>query len=78
MGEHSARIVRMGNKRRILVTTRETIYVTRNIQAPSRNHCCSGKAKSITYFSVCAPAWVCVRACMCEWVHGRCDVFARV
>jgi hypothetical protein len=27
------------------------------------NHCCRGKAKSITYFCVCE----CVRACVCAW-----------
>ena len=29
--------------------TREAMYVWRNIEARSRNHCCSGKAISITY-----------------------------
>ena len=29
--------------------TREAVYVQRNIEACSRNHCCRGKARSITY-----------------------------
>jgi hypothetical protein len=30
--------------------TRQTIYVERNIGVPSFNHCCSGKAITITYY----------------------------
>ena len=34
------------------------MYVKRNIEARSRNNCCCGKAISITYWSVCAYAYV--------------------
>jgi hypothetical protein len=33
-----------------LFITRQAMYAERNSQARSRNHCCSGKAKNITYF----------------------------
>jgi hypothetical protein len=29
--------------------TRQAMYVLRNVEARSRNHCCCGKAISITY-----------------------------
>jgi hypothetical protein len=47
------------------------MYVKRNIEARSRNHCCRGKATSITYFCVCVWArargrvFLCVRVCWC-------------
>jgi hypothetical protein len=40
------------------------MYVWRNIKALSQNHCCCGKAISITYF-LCVHAIACVRACGC-------------
>jgi hypothetical protein len=30
--------------------TRQTVYVKRNNEARSFNHCCSGKSRSITHF----------------------------
>ena len=38
--------------------TRETVYVYPNIEALSRNHCCGGKAISITYFECVSVARV--------------------
>ena len=60
---------------------REAMYVKRNIEASSRNHCCCRKAKCVTYLSVCvcvarARGWV--RACVWFWGHGRERVLARV
>jgi hypothetical protein len=49
-------------------STRHAMYVKRNIEARSRNHCCSGKAKSITYWCVC----------VAERVHRSGRVLARV
>ena len=51
------------------------MYVYRNTEARSRNHCCSGKAGIISYWPVCA--CLCVRACRypsawaraCAYVH---------
>jgi len=34
----------------LYVETRQTMYVWRNIEERSCNHCCSGKAANITYF----------------------------
>ena len=39
------------------------MYVSHNIEARSRNHCCRGKAISITYLSVCVLARA--RRCVC-------------
>jgi hypothetical protein len=33
---------------------RQAIYIQRNIEARSRNHCCRGKATCITYYE-CVP-----------------------
>ena len=33
----------------LIFGTRQTVYVQRNIEERSRNHCCSGKAIKITY-----------------------------
>ena len=42
------------------------------------NHCCSGKAKSITYFCVCVNARVCAHECVWVWVlctvSGACSL----
>jgi len=40
----------------------ETCIANAHIDARSRNHCCSGKAKSISYS-------VCVRACVCSIIY---------
>jgi hypothetical protein len=49
--------------------TREAIYVWRNDEAHSRNHSCSEKAVSITYFCVCLCECGCMaRACACTRV----------
>jgi hypothetical protein len=42
--------------------TRQAMYVSRNTEARSRNHCYSGKAISITYLCVCVCVCVRVRA----------------
>ena len=39
------------------------MYVQRNNEARSGNHCCCGKAVSITYFCVCVGGWVLACAC---------------
>ena len=57
-----------------MLKTRQAVYVERNIEARLRNHCCCGKAISITYGSVCA----CLRVHMCMWVPGRVDVCMRI
>jgi hypothetical protein len=44
---------------------RQAIYVQRNSVARSWNHCCLGKAISITYFSVCVCELARVSACVC-------------
>ena len=43
------------------------MYVQRNTEAQSRNHCCHGKAVSITYLCVCVCGGECMllRACVC-------------
>jgi hypothetical protein len=56
-------------------TTRQAMYVERNTETRSRNHCCSGKAISV----ICLCACVCVSsrvlaspgawACACACVH---------
>ena len=50
-------------------STRQAMYVLPNIEERSLNHCCRGKAISITYLCVCAGKRVgggmCVRACVC-------------
>ena len=46
--------------------TRQTVCVWRNNEACTRNHCCCGKAKSITYFCVCVYA----RARALGWVRA--------
>jgi hypothetical protein len=38
------------------------MYVERDTEVRSRNHCCRGEAISITYLCVC------VRACVCKCV----------
>ena len=43
-----------------------------NTVARSRNHCCRGKAISITYFSVC----VCARACERGFNYPACNAHA--
>jgi hypothetical protein len=47
--------------------TRQAMYVQCNMEALSRNHCCSGKAISITYVSVCA----CLRVHVGSRTRGR-------
>jgi hypothetical protein len=43
--------------------TRQAMYVQRNIEARSRNHCCRGKAISITYsVSVCSLSYPACKA----------------
>jgi hypothetical protein len=61
-----------------MLKTRLAVYVERYIEARSRNHCCCGKAITITYWSVCA--CLRVRACvhMCMWIPGRVDVCMRI
>jgi hypothetical protein len=57
--------------------TRHAMCVWRKTEARLRNHCCSGKAVSITSFSVCACACELLRACgrsgawacLCTCVH---------
>ena len=46
----------------------------RNIQARSRNHCCHGKAISVTYLSVC----VCVCVCVCTRARACLRLCVRV
>ena len=43
------------------------MYVQRNVDAPSRNHCCCGKAISITYFCVYVCVSVFSRTCVGTW-----------
>jgi len=38
-----------GTTRKERLLTRPAVYVLRNIEARSRNHCCSGKAMSVRY-----------------------------
>ena len=38
--------------------TRQTVYVYRNIEARSRNHCCRGKAVRIKYYECVSLAFV--------------------
>jgi hypothetical protein len=52
--------------------SRHAMYISRNIEARLRNHCCRGKAIRITHLSAC----VCERACV--WVLGRFGVCMRV
>ena len=60
----------ISNMRTTVNITIQSIYVKRNTEARSPNHCCRGKAISITYWS--ARAWVCacVRACVCDQARG--------
>ena len=51
------------------IKTRQAMYVQRNTEAQSRNHCCLGKAVSIIYcvcmrarVYVCTGSGVCLRA----------------
>jgi len=39
-------------------TTRKATYVQSSIEARSRNHCCRGKTRSITYSECVSVAWV--------------------
>ena len=50
-----------------------TLYVWRNIEAPSRNHCCWGKSVRITYVCVFARA----PECVCVWGGGLTGVCVR-
>jgi hypothetical protein len=52
--------------------TRQAMYLQRDIYARPRNHCCRGKAVSVTYFSLCECVRGCVwvRACACVYEDG--------
>ena len=52
-----------------------TYNVTRN-KVRSRNHCCRGKAISITCFCVCMFVWLSACVCSRERVYGWVDVRA--
>jgi len=41
--------IHVQNQLSIQLTTRQAMYVQRNIEARSYNHCCSGKVIRITY-----------------------------
>ena len=47
------------------------------MEALSRNHCCRGKAFSITYLPVCVRLLARVRACVCGWGGGVMGARAR-
>jgi hypothetical protein len=65
MGEHSARIVRMGNKRRILVTTRETMYVHVILRRHHETTVAVDKQKVLHIFLCVRPrGCACVRVCV--------------
>ena len=49
------------------------MYVQSNNEARSCNHCCSGKAISIT---CCVCVCVCVCACVCSLTYSACNVHA--
>jgi hypothetical protein len=50
--------------------TIQAMYVYRNIETGSRNHCCRGKAISITYLSVCACMWLPERVGVCMRLYA--------
>jgi hypothetical protein len=49
----------------MLRQTRQAMYVQRNIEVRSRNHCCRGKAINITYFECVSVALVIQHASAC-------------
>ena len=53
------------------VTPTKSIPTRQAIHARSRNHCCRGKAISITYLSLCMRPWM--RACARACVRGGCS-----
>ena len=54
--------------------TRQAMNLYHNTEARSRNHCCHGKAISITYFCVCMCVRALVRMCAYACVHVNVDV----
>ena len=56
-----------GNDRHYQSATRQAMNVSRTIDKRSQNHCCCGKALSLTYFCVCvrvgAVGWRVPEAC---------------
>jgi len=46
------------------------LNATRNIEAPSYNRCCCGKAKMWYVL------WVCVCSISCPWQYGACNANA--
>ena len=61
-------------KLRTAQATWQALYVSRSIEWRSRNHCCRGKAISITYLCACVSR--CVGACACSLVYPACNVRA--
>ena len=49
------------------------MYVQRNIEVRSRNHCCSGKEISVTH---CVCVCVCVCVYVCSFSYPVCNAYA--
>jgi hypothetical protein len=65
----------------IRTDSHEGVYIYRNTEAHSQNHCCHGKAINITYFHahICVCVCVCVRTgtgmclCVCNLTNPPCN-----